>query len=124
MDGNIEVARLSPSMASRANQVLDFVHAYFACHGQGPSLREIAAAIGAGKNRAQDAIRKLARDERVHYAPGVTRGVWPLSAEEEALRRLRGMGYRLAPGKLVAGPPVLDIVDDGQPVKRAGRKRA
>lgn len=117
MGGDIAVTRLSPSMASRANQVLDFVHAYFACHGQGPSLREIAAAIGAGKNRAQDAIRKLARDGRVHYEPGVTRGVWPLSAEEEALRRLRGMGYVVAPGRMVAGPPVLDIVEPGR--KRA-----
>lgn len=113
MGGEIAVTRLSPAMASRANQVLDFIHAYFASHGQGPSLREMAAAIGAGKNRVQDAIRKLAREGRIHYEPGRPRGVWPLSAEEEALRRLRGMGYVVADGRAVIGPgmtPVLDIV--------------
>lgn len=77
MGGGIAVTRLSPSMASRANPVLDFIHAYFASHGPGPSLREMAAAIGAGKNRVQDAIRKLAREGRIHYEPGRPRGVWP-----------------------------------------------
>lgn len=113
MGGEIAVTRLSPAMASRANQVLDFIHAYFASHGQGPSLREMAAAIRASRNVAQHAIRKLAREGRIHYEPGRPRGVWPLSAEEEALRRLRGMGYVVADGRAVIGPgmaPVLDII--------------
>lgn len=88
-----DIPRLSPEMASRKNQVLLFIRAYFTTHGVGPSLSEIAAAVGTNRSRVQDAIRKLEREQRVHRQPGKARGVRPISDHAETLRKLEKMGY-------------------------------
>ena len=55
----VEVIRLTPTMASRKNQVLSFICSYHAAHGEGPSISEIAEAVNCARSRAQEAIRKL-----------------------------------------------------------------
>lgn len=109
-----DIPRLSPQMASRKLQVLAFIRAFYAAHGVGPSLSEMAAAIGSNRSRVQDAIRKLAAEGRIHRAPGQTRGVRPLSAQEEAVRHVRDAGY------LVLDPASVPLLDIEMPVTKAG----
>ena len=108
-----DIPRLSPQMASRKLQVLAFIRAYYAAHGVGPSLSEMAAAIGSNRSRVQDAIRKLAAEGRIHRAPGQARGVRPLSAQEEAVRHVRDAGY------LVFDPALVPLLDIEMPVTKA-----
>ena len=101
------VPALSPIMASRKLQALAFIEQYFAARGTGPSLSELAAALNCNRSRAQDAVRRLARDGRIRHMPGVARGIRPISAEEEALRRLIAAGYIVTNAGLHR-PAVLD----------------
>ncbi|MBY2957962.1 GntR family transcriptional regulator [Sphingomonadales bacterium 58] len=111
-----DIPRLSPVMASRKLQVLAFIRRYHEEHGVGPSLSEIAAAVGTNRSRVQDAIRKLEREQRLHRVPGKTRGVTPIGSHEEALRQLQALGYVVNPGRLeIIHPdalPLLDIEED------------
>ncbi|MCW2412022.1 MULTISPECIES: LexA family protein [unclassified Sphingobium] len=104
-----DVPRLSPLMASRKLQALAFIEQYYAARGAGPSLSELAAALNCNRSRAQDAVRQLAREGRIRHAPGVPRGIRPISAEEEALRRLQAAGYIVTNAGLLP-PAVLDHV--------------
>lgn len=109
---SIEVARLSPVMSNRKLQVLSFIRAYHARHGEGPSLSEIAAACRTSRPRVQDAIRKLTAEGRIHRVPGQARGVRPLDEIDEALRQLRAVGYSLAaPG---GAAPLVDLDAQGR----------
>ncbi len=108
----IEVARLSPVMSNRKLQVLAFIRAYHARHGEGPSLSEIAAACRCSRPRAQDAIRKLAAEGRIHRVPGRPRGVWPIDASDEALRQLAAAGYRVS-GPAEVAPALIDLDANG-----------
>ncbi|MCW2406161.1 SOS-response transcriptional repressor LexA [Sphingobium sp. B1D7B] len=104
-----EIPRLSPLMASRKLQALDFIEQFFAARGIGPSLSELAAALNSNRSRAQGHVRQLAREGRIRYFPGVPRGIRPLSGEEEALRRLLAAGYIVTNAGLLP-PAVLDHV--------------
>lgn len=110
------VPRLSPVMASRKHQVLAFIRIYHRDHGVGPSLSEIAAAVCASRSRVQDAIRKLAREGRLHHRPGETRGVRPAESRDEALRVLRDEGWIVLPDRNTASHPnalpLLDVIDE------------
>lgn len=105
----VEAIRLTPEMASRKNQVLDFIRAYFATHGSGPSLSEIAEACRTNKARVQDAIRKLEREQRVNRVPGKKGGTTPIGDHAEALRQLAAQGYIINPPM-----PLLDLDEDGR----------
>lgn len=107
----VEVMRLAPEMASRKLQVLDFIRQFYAHHGIGPSLSEIAAAIGTNRSRVQDAIRKLAHEGRVHRVAGKARGVRPADTREMALRLLEEEGWLVNGGRLELVPPPPPLID-------------
>lgn len=102
-----EAPRLSPTMASRKLQLLAFIEIYYGQHGVGPSHSEMAAALSASTSRVKELLAKLEREGRIHRMRGVTRGIRPISAEQEAIRRLAAAGYILPKAGLVA-LPVLD----------------
>ena len=106
----IEAIRLTPEMASRKFQVLDFLRRYCAAHGGNPSLSEIAAACNTNKPRVQDAIRKLEREGLVDRVAGVARGVSPVSDDVLVLRQLESRGYIINP----PGLALLDLDEDGR----------
>lgn len=112
------IPRLSPEMASRRLQVLAFVRMFHAQHGVGPSLSEMAAAIGTNRARVQGAVRKLAREGRIHYQPGVPRGIRPAESHEEALQLLQSEGWVVNPDRFELiqpiGLPLIDLDDAGQ----------
>jgi len=96
-------------MASRKLQALAFIEIYYARHGVGPSTREISAALNCSTGRAIDAVKKLHREGRIARTPGVPRSIRPISAEEEAMRRLASAGYVVTKAGL-PGVPVLDHI--------------
>jgi SOS-response transcriptional repressor LexA len=106
--------RLSPTMSSRKLQALGFIETYFHAHGTGPSIGEIAAALHCSPPRALEAVRKLAREGRIHRQCGVPRGIRPLSADEEAVRRAQLAGFIVTkpalPGMFILG----DDAGDGE----------
>ncbi len=110
------VPRLSPEMASRKLQVLAFIRLFHAQHGVGPSLGEIAAAVGTTRTRVHDSIRKLAREGRVHHMPGQPRGVRPAETRDEALRVLREEGWIILQDRNAArhpnALPILDVIEE------------
>lgn len=112
------IPRLSPEMASRKLQVLAFVRLFHAQHGVGPSLSEMAAAIGTNRARVQGAVRKLAREGRIHYQPGVPRGIRPAESHEEALVLLQSEGWVVNPDRFELiqpiGLPLIDLDEAGQ----------
>lgn len=118
------VPRLSPEMVSRKLQVLAFIRIFHSQHGVGPSLSEIAAAVGTNRTRVQDAIRKLAREGRVYHVPGQARGVRPVETRDEALRLLRSEGWIVLPDRAEAchpnALPLLDIVEQEPAVTNPG----
>lgn len=105
----IEAIRLTPDMASRKYQVLDFIRQYCSAHGGNPSLSEIAAACNTNKSRVQDAIRKLERDGLVDRVPGA-RGVSPINHQDAVLSALKAQGYVINP----PGTPLIDMDEAGQ----------
>ncbi len=118
------VPPLSPVMSNRKLQVLDFIRLFHARHGVGPSLGEIAAAVGTTRTRVHDSIRKLAREGRVHHMPGQTRGVRPAETRDEALRVLREEGWVILPDRNAASHPnalpLLDVIEEEEPVTNSG----
>lgn len=117
----IEAIRLTPDMASRKYQVLDFLRRYCAAHGGNPSLSEMAAACNTNKSRVQDAIRKLEREGLVERIAGIARGVSPVSDHDLVLRQLAADGYVINP----PGLALLDLDDAGRlTVTKTGLPRA
>lgn len=114
-----EIPRLTPEMASRKNQVMVFIRLYWDAHGASPSIGEIAAAVGCARSRAQAAVRKLAREGRLHHVPGATRSLMPIERHDAAIALLRARGWTVDPGRrMIAAPDAdgtgtLDIGDDG-----------
>lgn len=113
----VDVIRLTPTMASRKLQVLDFVQRFYAARGEGPSISEMANALNCARSRIQDAIRKLEREQRIHRVPGKARSISPISSHEEAIRQLEARGYIVNPGKLELAappPPLIDLDERGR----------
>ncbi len=112
-----DIPRLSPTMASRKNQAMLFIRAYFATHHAGPSISELAAALATSRSRAAALIGKLESEGRIHRVRGQARSIRPVEALDEALRQLKAEGWTINPGRLeLAHPqalPVLDIVESG-----------
>lgn len=112
----VEAIRLTPTMVSRKNQVLDFIRAYYSAHRVGPSITEMANAAGCARSRVQAIVRKLEEEGLIHRAVGKPRGITPISIRQEAIRQLEAMGYIVNPGRmeLLAPPAVLDLDEDGR----------
>lgn len=119
----IDIPRLTPTMASRKNQVLAFVRLYWNAHSVGPSISEIARAAGCARSRAQKLVTKLVREGHLHRIDGMARGVRPASVLEEALRQLRAAGY-VVNDDVIAPPagtaPLIDIDEAGALVVHSG----
>ena len=112
-----DIPRLSPIMASRKLQVLAFIRGFYQDHGIGPSLSEIAAAVGTNRARVQGAIRKLAQEGRIHRVPGQARGVRPAETHEEALRLLQAEGWTVNPERLELVHPSIPLLDAPDPIE-------
>lgn len=112
--GIIDGLNISPEMASRKLAVLAFIECYYRDHGIGPSYGEMACRLNTNTTRIKDAIRTLEREGRIRREPGIARSVRPLTAEEEAIRRLQRAGF-LVTNPTLLGPPDLDHIDpDGE----------
>ena len=62
-------------------------------YGVGPSLGEIARALGVTRKRVHDLVARLACDGRIQRQRGKARSIRPLTAREEAIRQLRDDGF-------------------------------
>lgn len=107
----VEAIRLTPTMVSRREQLLAFIRAYYAAHGVGPTITEMANALSCARSRVQDAVRKLEREQRVHRVPGKARGITPISGHEEAIRQLKAIGYVVNPVSMELCAPPLPLLD-------------
>lgn len=113
----VEAIRLTPTMVSRKLQLLDFIRAFYAAHGVGPTITEMANALDCVRSRVQEAVRKLEREQLVNRQPGKTRGITPISGHEEAIRQLQAIGYVVNPERmelLSPASPLLDLDDNGR----------
>lgn len=113
----VEAIRLTPTMVSRKEQLLVFIRAFYAAHGVGPTVTEMANALYCARSRIQDGIRKLEREQRVHRVPGKMRGITPISSHEEAVRQLEAVGWIVNAGRMelrAPPPPLLDLDDSGR----------
>lgn len=114
----IDVTRLSPVMRSRKLQIYEFICAFFAARGEGPTISEMCAAAGhCARSRVQDAIRKLEREQLIHRVPGKMRGITPIGTHHVAIRQLEALGYIVN-----YGAPLIDIDEDGALVITGGTK--
>lgn len=113
----VEAIRLTPTMVSRKLQLLDFIRAFYATHGVGPTITEMANALNCVRSRVQEAVRKLEREQLVSRQPGKTRGITPISGHEEAIRKLEAIGYIVNPGRMeltAPAQPLLDLDEHGR----------
>lgn len=89
--------RLTPEMASRKLQVLEFVRRYWTDHGGSPSLSEIAAGLGCERTTVRGHVRRLLAEGRLLRDPALTERALRLPPAEmseiEAMRVLRARGY-------------------------------
>lgn len=117
-----EVTRLSPEMGSRKLQVLEFVRGFYLMRGTGPSISEVARAVDCARSRAQKLVTKLVHEGHLHRIDGMTRGVRPATALEDALRELRAAGYIVNEDVLAIDLPaqLLDVDDSGALIVRHG----
>lgn len=113
----VETIRRTPTMVSRKLQLLDFIRAFYASHGVGPTTTEMANALNCARSRVQEAVRRLEREQLINRQPGKTRGITPISAHDEAVRQLQAIGYIVNPGRrelTAPAPPLLDLDDRGR----------
>ncbi|MDZ7895335.1 MAG: hypothetical protein U5M50_10480 [Sphingobium sp.] len=108
-------ARLTPAMSSRKLLVKGFIERFFAEHGVGPSLSEIAAATcpdqEGGRRSVRKAIRSLAKDGLIEYWPGIARGVRPVGGTQRALELLRAAGWIVNDDDQAVAAPTLGVLD-------------
>lgn len=99
--------RLSPMMASRPLAALAFVERFYFERGSGPSYGEIANALCVSRKHALKLVERLVQQGRLRRTPGLARSLRPLTAEEEAIRRIELAGYQVTNRGLLP-PPDLD----------------
>lgn len=102
--------RLTPAMASRKLQALDFITRYLARWGGSPSYDEIAAELGVGKTRARALVRQLQRDGAIARVSGQRRGIELVQGSDRAslagaILELRRRGFRVDEDILSLSPP-------------------
>lgn len=89
---DFERVRLSATMASQRLLVLDFVRRYIDQWAESPSHGEIAVALEIDRTKVRRAIRSLEADGLLVRTPG-PRGLALPTAEAEAVRKLRALGW-------------------------------
>lgn len=105
--------RATPVSSSRKLLALKFIQDFWAKHGESPSLREVAAAIGADDaTAALRIVRQLDAEGKVVYIPNRRRGILlpdeiDRISTDDALRVLMRRGWtvngnELAPAALLA----------------------
>ncbi len=102
--------KLSPEMASFRLLVLGVVRAYWADHGGSPSYGEIANALDTNRMRVKRAVLALVEGGKLLRTPG-PRGLRLPDQHEDALNRLRELGYAIDPERKIVSFP-------GQPVTK------
>ncbi len=103
-------SRLRPDMASFRLLVLDFVAAYLAKWGQGPSYSEIANHLAADRYRVRWAVKRLVKQGRLVQQPG-PRGLAMPDACSAAARVLAEHGWAVdAPTKTATNAPLPRVV--------------
>jgi DNA-binding MarR family transcriptional regulator len=91
-------------MVSFRALVFAFVRDYWARWGQSPSYGEIAAHLASSRTRVKQAVLALAKEGRIVRVPG-PRGLRLPTEQEEALRKLAELGWRIDPDSETAVPP-------------------
>lgn len=122
-----DARRLKPEMSSFRLLVLSFVRDYWAENGGSPSYGEIANALDTNRMRVKRAVLALAEDGELIRTPGA-RGLRLPDQHEDALNRLRELGYAIDPEQKVVTfpgqpvtkptlpvPPELDYPRDAEP---------
>jgi len=122
-----EARRLKPEMSSFRLLVLGFVRDYWTDHGGSPSYGEIANALDTNRMRVKRAVLALVDDGELLRTPGA-RGLRLPDQHENALNRLRELGYAIDPERKVVSfpgqpvtkptlpvPPELDYPRDAEP---------
>ena len=99
--------RLTPAMASFRLLVLDFGREYLTLHGASPSYGEIAAGLDHNREMVRKAVRSLVRD-RLLLQGDRPRSLAMPDVEDEAIRALLGLGYRIDEKARVLRQPVTD----------------
>jgi SOS-response transcriptional repressor LexA len=78
--------RGGPRGGARQTETLEFIRAHLRAHGIGPSLDEIASAIGyASKSCAHRVVDKLVRDGRIVRLTNRARGIDLVESEQDHL---------------------------------------
>lgn len=90
--------RLTPTMASRKLQALDFIARYIGRWGGSPSYDEIANELGVSKTRARSLVRQLERDGHIVRERGGRRTIRLLEGSDraslaDAMLELRRRGF-------------------------------
>jgi len=99
--------RLTAEMTSRRQLAFRFIERYWATNNRSPSYGEIAAGIGADRDRAREAVKGLVRAGIVNQQPGVPRSITLPSREEAVLAALRREGWRINASLRELIPPIL-----------------
>ncbi|MFN3387460.1 MAG: LexA family protein [Allosphingosinicella sp.] len=114
-------------MVSRKLQAFDFILRYFAAWGHSPSLDEIAAELGVSKQRADELVHALARDQMIRRIAGKRRGIRLIDradelSEAEVLVRLRSLGWQIGHDNSLTkiGLPDLPFLDHDDPADCSG----
>lgn len=100
-------ARLTAEMTSRRQLALRFIERYWAAHNRSPSYGEIAAGIGADRDRAREAVKGLVREGSVNQKRGQARSITLPGREEAVLAILRNDGWRINASLRELIPPTL-----------------
>ena len=122
--------RLRPEMASFRLLVLGFVRDYLDRHRVSPSQGEIRNGLRTTRTRVRDALRSLEKDGLIIRTPG-KRGLSLPSLRDEAIRRLREMGFAVdedimqitrprGPNSTLLPPASLDYVGPGLSLSQSG----
>ena len=107
-----DAVRLTPVMASRRLQVLEFVRSYLVKYGASPSYGEIARGCGTNTSRVKEALQSLVKSGLLLRRPG-PRGLALPDTRDAAIQLLSELGYMVFDERTVIKPalqsrPLLD----------------
>src|SRR6185503_7681755 len=88
----------------KQQEVLDFIHAYFAKQGMAPSVREIAEALGKSAQAIQQHIESLRAKGYLQHQPSKSRTNVPVQSHPYSHERINEVPML---GRVQAGLPVL-----------------
>ena len=104
-------------LTQKQQEVLDFIHSYFARQGMAPSVREIAEALGKSAQAIQQHIESLRAKGHLQHQPSKSRTNVPTQSQAYSHERVSNVPIL---GRVQAGLPVLaeENVEDIVPLPR------